>query len=297
LHVVMAIALRVLSGFSAEPLCTAAATRGWTAKDVKAAIEELEGTARPGQRLFIHGEAFCEGGRTLGDVLKTVGKKVSATGSQQLDVFLVKVEPVWAAMLQNVEDGWMELRDVAEQFQHDREVVLAAMRAKGTQLRDAAEEFRRDREVVMAAVSSNGSALRFAADSLKRDQEVVLTAIRGSDLALRSAAEELWHNRDFLLAVVQEYGSALMYAPMELRRDRDVVLAAVCNDVTALRHAPPEMWHEPEIRRVALEACAELWPEAAHAAQDRCQLACSRQQRRARGARMSEDALLAAVLA
>jgi len=257
----MRIPVHIISGLSAEPLCIVSAYRAWIVHDVKAQIERLEGTCRQAQRLLIQGRVLRDE-ETLEGILSQASQLPCTSADVKNDaeedkgvaitIAMVRTDPAWAAVLRDVEDGWVELRSVAEKYRCDREIVIAAMRNSGKALEDAPEEFRSDRAVVLAAVSSNGSALRFAADELKRDPEVVLAAVRGSALALRCAAEELWLDRDFTLAVVQVHGSALMYASPALRRDRDVVLAAVRNDPSALRHAQPELCHDPDIKRVAL---------------------------------------------
>jgi len=257
----MRICVHIISGLSAEPLCIVSAYRSWSVHDVKLHIERQEGTARQAQRLLLQGRVLRDD-EALEGILSEVSQAPHAIRDVEKDIAkdnhatvifaLVRIDPAWAAVLRDVEEGWVELRCVAEKYRRDREIVIAAMRNSGYALEDAPQEFRRDRDVVLAAVSSKGSALRYAADELKRDPGVVLAAVRGSALALRCAAEELWRDRDFTLAAVQVHGSALLYAPPALRRDREVVLAAIHNDISALRHAAPELHHDPEIKRVAL---------------------------------------------
>lgn len=257
----MKLSVRVVSGVSAEPVCSATAYRSWTVRDVKALVERLDGTPRLAQRLFNCGRPLRDD-ETLAEILAqgvhqggaeafSSGSGVAAAAAaRELEIALVRVDAAWAAVLRDLEDGWTELRKLPEAYRRDREVVLAAVRTSGTALEDACEDLRRDRGVVLAAVLSNGSALRFATDELKRDPEVVLAAVKGSALALRCAAEDLWLNRDFTLAAVQVHGSALMYAPANLLRDREVVLAAVRNDTSAIQHAPQALHHDPEIQRI-----------------------------------------------
>eukprot|EP00971_Amphidinium_carterae_P201482 3997940-Amphidinium_carterae.1 len=52
----------------------------------------------------------------------------------------------------------------AQQFDPDREVVLAAVQQDWEALRSATESCRGDREIVLAAVKQDGQALRFATE-------------------------------------------------------------------------------------------------------------------------------------
>eukprot|EP00932_Pfiesteria_piscicida_P016793 SRR837773.3700.p2 GENE.SRR837773.3700~~SRR837773.3700.p2 ORF type:complete len:293 (+),score=86.46 SRR837773.3700:58-936(+) len=289
----MIITLRVVGGLSADCIATISAFRDWIGLDVKAALERADGTPRHAQRLFLQGRPLADG-RPLSRALVKAGLGAALDGGEVVELTLVRLDPAWAAVLRQVEEGWVELRDLPSEYQQDREMVLAAVRSSGMQLKDA-PDFCGDRDVVLAAVSAAGSALRFAAAPLRADAGVCLAAIGGSELALRSVAEELWQDYAFTLEAVKLYGSALMYASEELRRDPEVVLAAVLSDVTALRYAPPELQHEPRVRAAALEACAALCPRAAELLAMR-QSTC-RRQRRLRGHWPSEDDLLAAAIA
>jgi len=168
-----------------------------------------------------------------------------------VDFMMVRIDAQWAAVVRDIEDGWIELKDVSEAMRGDPSIVTAAVKGNASALQYASEEMRRDRNVVLAAMQSSGLALRYASEELWKDREVVLAAIRRSPLALRYAAEELWHDREFALAAVELHGSALIYVPEELRRDRTIVLAAVRSDSTALQHAPRALHHDPEIKLAA----------------------------------------------
>mmetsp|Transcript_66602 Transcript_66602/g.147527 ORF Transcript_66602/g.147527 Transcript_66602/m.147527 type:complete len:300 (-) Transcript_66602:115-1014(-) len=269
----MAISLRVFAGLSGEMLCTFTASRTWTLQSVRLEVERLSGTPRLEQRLLVAGRPWREE-ETLGEVLMRSGDPEGAAplpqqGSMSLvEVSVLKVDPAWAAVLGDVESGWVELRDLNEDLRRNREVVIAAVRASGCALQHAPEELQDDREVVLAAVRTNGSALRHASEALKRDKEIVLAAVQTSALALRCAAEELWKDRDFTLNAVQVHGSALLYAPLNLRADREVVLAAVRNDPSALRHAVQALHYDPEVQCAVGVAGAP--PPAQHSGASRC---------------------------
>ena len=89
----------------------------------------------------------------------------------------------------------------SEALRAKREVVLAAVTARGASLEVASPELAADKGIVLAAVSNDGGALAFASPDLQGDEEVVMRAIavpaprpakgraRGQP-AIASAAEE-----------------------------------------------------------------------------------------------------------
>ena len=71
-----------------------------------------------------------------------------------------------------------ENEDTTDTLKADREIVLAAVKSRGSYaLKDAAETLKADREFILAAVKNDGDSLRYAADTLKADREIVLAAM------------------------------------------------------------------------------------------------------------------------
>ena len=73
----------------------------------------------------------------------------------------------------------------------DKEVVIAAVSAKGIVLELVSEELKADKEVVLTAVTTSGHALEYASEELKDDKEVVFEAVFSHPGAVEFASEGL----------------------------------------------------------------------------------------------------------
>ena len=78
-----------------------------------------------------------------------------------------------------------DFTNVISVLDHDREMVLAAVRENGHNLISLGAEWRGDREVVMEAVKGRGDALEYASEELQGDREFILAAIKQNPKALR----------------------------------------------------------------------------------------------------------------
>mmetsp|Transcript_24915 Transcript_24915/g.45750 ORF Transcript_24915/g.45750 Transcript_24915/m.45750 type:complete len:283 (-) Transcript_24915:23-871(-) len=136
-----------------------------------------------------------------------------------------------------VERDGLQLKQLAEEFKSDRQIVQVALSQNALALKHAADALKKEREIVLAAVSQHGYALAFAAEELRREREVVLTAVTQFGHALEWAVEELKADREIVLAAVSQAGGALELASEELKGDRGVVLAAVAQQPVALMFA------------------------------------------------------------
>ena len=74
---------------------------------------------------------------------------------------------------------------------HDREMVLAAMRENGHDLVSLSDEWRGDREVVLEAVRNCASALQFASYELRNDCEFILAAVKQNRYALGWVSDKM----------------------------------------------------------------------------------------------------------
>lgn len=160
-------------------------------------------------------------------------------------------ELVLAAVRQS--DGWA-LEFAAEELKHDREVVMAAVRRNGWALQHAGESLRNDRELVLAAVQANGLALEHASAELREDPVIVEAAVRSSPAALRFAAPALLNDRRVVIAAVRQNGWALEHAGESLRDDKELVLAAVQANGLVLEHASPKLREDRCIVEAALRS-------------------------------------------
>lgn len=114
-------------------------------------------------------------------------------------------------------------------MQCDRDVVLATMKLNGRNFCDVPEQFEEDKEVVMAAVqSSHWLPLRQVPDCFLGDREVVAASIQNVPEYLRDAAEELRHSPEMLAAVrpywldrARRWPHSLAEAPEEFSEDEE----------------------------------------------------------------------------
>ena len=141
----------------------------------------------------------------------------------------------------------------AEEFQNDREVVLAAVKKEGDALEWASETLQADRDVVMAAVKQNGMALRDVSYKLRANRDVVLAAVKKNDVAMTYADVRLRSDRDFMLAAVTQHGIALYWASPTIQADREVVMIAVKQNGWALGSASDKLKGDRDVVLAAVK--------------------------------------------
>eukprot|EP00913_Durusdinium_trenchii_P024254 g22772.t1 len=130
------------------------------------------------QRFFLDGEVISD------SVLATLSRDQTT-----LELQLLCLDPSWASALEAVcEDG--HALEHFPKVQNDREIVMAAVKSRGTALKFADPALRRDREIALAAVAKDGHALRYAS-ALRADREVVLAAALNSGSSIQHAAPHL----------------------------------------------------------------------------------------------------------
>ena len=127
-------------------------------------------------------------------------------------------------------------------LQHDREMVMVAVKQDGFALRYASDALQGDKEVAMAAMAQNGAAFQFVSEELKGDKTVVLGALReivkGArlegriDLALvrnifSAVSEALRGDEQVMTAAVTMDGGLLQYASNALKNDLRLVTLAM----------------------------------------------------------------------
>jgi len=175
-----------------------------------------------------------------------------------------KVEPTPSALGAR-EAAKKELQSVGmaiysyPQYQNDRELVLAAVRADGMALKYASSEMRRRNDIVCSAIESNPLALEFAGRRWKDEHSLVLRALRGASMkdvpkVLSFASEALQADPGFLLRAVLCDPESLLDFPesalkangissesrdagplsKELLHNRDFVATALRSDGTLL---------------------------------------------------------------
>jgi len=166
-------------------------------------------------------------------------------------------------------------------LKNDREIVLEAVKQKGTVLEHASEELKNDREIVLEAVKKSGEALQYASEALKNDREIVLEAVKQYAGAYNHASGELKTKKYFILGAlkvnadvfnhigkyhssykavldcVKQNGKVLQYASPVLRGNREIVLEAVKQSWEALQYASPDLRGNREIVLEAVKQSRE----------------------------------------
>ena len=128
----------------------------------------------------------------------------------------------------------------AKNFQNDRELVLEAIRSKGSALKYASEDLKNDRDFVLEAIKRKGVALRYASPVLKSDRDFVLNAIKCKSVALKYANPSFKNDRNFVLEAVKNNGLALRYA-REFQDDTEIVETAIKQNKNAIKYASLEI--------------------------------------------------------
>jgi hypothetical protein len=137
--------------------------------------------------------------------------------------------------LQQLASGKHDLCDRPEVYRAHRQIVLAAVRYRGSQLAYASSELQDDREVVIAAICcarpSPGSALQYASLRLQQDSMLQLLAetlptVRNRS-KLTTVPQQLRGCKEFMVMALQNDGQALQFADQDLKSDPEVAFAAI----------------------------------------------------------------------
>lgn len=118
------------------------------------------------------------------------------------------------------------LQCAAAELRVDRDILLVAVRHRGSQPEDASAALREDREVVLAAARQAGEALEFASDRWRASWLVVYATVRQRDLAPQFATQ--WQrDRGIVLEAVSQDARAIRFADWNLRSDEDFFIAVL----------------------------------------------------------------------
>lgn len=137
--------------------------------------------------------------------------------------------------------------EYAPQFVSDREVVLSAVKSDGLAIEFSSKRFTDDKEIMLEAVKENGKSLNFASERLREDPEVVLAAVKQNGRSLEFSSEALKNNKEIVIEAVKESSWAIEYASEELRNDPEIVMEAVKKNGLVLNLISDEMKSNPEI--------------------------------------------------
>jgi hypothetical protein len=112
-----------------------------------------------------------------------------------------------------------------------KKISLEAVKSNGFELKNVEEQFQNDKEIVIAAIRQNPNALEYASIDLKGDEDIVKPAIFSRGQLLSFVSEKLKNNKKIVLIAVTNDQNALQYASAELKRDTNL-LDLLRNDVS-----------------------------------------------------------------
>ena len=154
----------------------------------------------------------------------------------------------------------------------DREVVLAAVRARCEDAAFMGTDLAHNKDFILSAVRSCPYFLLHSGEEMRDCLDVVLAAVTRFGVALRFASERLRDNRRVVIAAVSRRGSALRYASEALRSDKAVVLAAAAQDVSSVRYASPTLLHDSDITCCLATTAKRMGAPVLHSAGEDCPL-------------------------
>lgn len=245
----MALTINVVGALSGEQLYEVAADSTWDVSDLKWEIELKHGVPDIEQRLLVRS-------RVLGNWDEL--RELCPADVHVLEVSLMRVDPVFAGMLRDVDAGVLKMRDVPPIYRADREIVLAAVRRGGDALQHASIELRDDREVVLLAVQQHGLSLKHASESLRRDKVVCTAAVESYGLAIKYVClSSDGTEREIALAAVRQNGWAFELLPEHLKADREILTTALEQEGLVLQFAAAALCCERELVLLAVRSNAE----------------------------------------
>jgi len=92
--------------------------------------------------------------------------------------FLRDFEAIMRVLQPPLKQATVESGAIPAGFEHDKTVVLVAVKVNGCSLKDASPELKADKDVALAAIKQNRRSFRYVADHLKADLDVQRAANR-----------------------------------------------------------------------------------------------------------------------
>lgn len=266
--------------FSGEKICTVKAGPRTEALHVKEEIEKSLSIPVREQVIIACSKKLIDNQHLGLDIFKEASEEQRSPqlSFQRLSPEEADLEEGRMATLEEIKHG-KKLKDVAEQYKSDSQVVLYAIEHhNGAELQMAGDSVKQDyttmleairlcttcmyyvdeslwqnRDFVKCVLAIDGMLLgqKVIPDKFREDVELVMVACESRGFALKFATEELRANRSIVFAAVQQRGTALMYADEELRSDYYVVMDAVRQNRMAIVHALGGLREDDEIRAAA----------------------------------------------
>jgi len=242
----MVLEVRIVHGLSGQLLGTVAAEKDWDVSDLKWEIRSIHGISDDEQRLVLNGRVLANR-ESLDSIFANVLPEVA----------LVRLSPEYVNVIRKVERGYAKLKDLAEEYRCDRDIILAAVRIDSTALGQASTALKADIDVVTTAVTCHGCALAYADDKLKNNFDVVLSAVQRDGLAVRHASSRLQSNSKIAMAAVQQNGFALELLPEKMRGQSEIARAAIEREGEAFQYLPPVLQKERDLAIMAVRSNCE----------------------------------------
>lgn len=141
----------------------------------------------------------------------------------------------------------------------NKQSAIDFVQSDGLLFADLSEEWQQDRDVVLAAVRTTGTAYRWVKKPLSLDEEIAVEAMRKNGDALWMAPTEMKDNYHVVLTAIQNKPRAISHASLRLKQNRDIILAALKDSTIALEHIKravniPELAQDIEVVYHVLKA-------------------------------------------
>jgi len=157
-----------------------------------------------------------------------------------------------------VEGYDVDVRLLPEKFQHNRDIILAAINQNPRYLETCPAEFQNDPEIVCMAAAKDFYAFTFASDELKSDKKFILERGLPAQIGVyKFVPKECYEDRDFFNKVFEVQPYAYKCAPDDVKHEREVMLSAVSRSADLIREVPEQYKFDRELVRAAFKNCPE----------------------------------------
>ncbi|HAB66131.1 MAG TPA: hypothetical protein DCE23_02065 [Firmicutes bacterium] len=178
-------------------------------------------------------------------------------------------------ILNNINEGLMEFRDVPISYYDDCDVILLCVKRYGIYVLDyikkdifnnkgfvirlidsvkgdinkyISNDFRDDKDVMIHLVRVRGLNLEIASERLQDDYDVVLEAVKSNWEALRYASSDLCNNKDIAKCyIVSNNYSNLKYIGKELKNDKKFILPFIMENGKLLKDVSLDLKKDKDV--------------------------------------------------
>lgn len=224
------IAIRIISSLSNELVCMLEdVSRYNNVRDLKRMIFASVGVPESDQQLLLGSRLLFNADR-IGSVeacfMLDAGVVCDdANFSYPLCVRLIRMSSDTGQLVEAIESGSIELKDLPADLRGDRQVVLAAVRASALAFELASDELKRDLDFAIAAMDENARSFEFLGEGLRGNRNVALAAVGRHGAALEFAAEPLKADFEVALLAVKQDPEAIVFVAGMLKDDKGFMRA------------------------------------------------------------------------